>query len=269
MRIVLAGLIAAASVARADVIFEEPTQLTCGRATIIVAGTIDGTTRPGPFTNANPPVVKLTATDCWKGCNPGEHLEIAQWVDPKPSHSGKPHPSDPQAEQAAWERATVQPPAPGTKVMLFLRRDGAQLLRVQDSGGYGGFVMVVGGNEKQMQRSAGMCEIAVTIAGARDRTVAGTPVMLHVEVTNRSGTAAVFHAESLTLTLRTDTRPGEDLSPTWTPLAPLTLDAGTQRGFDWNLRELFPGEFAKPGTYWLTLDAPAALGLHAITIAVQ
>ena len=270
MRLCLLILLAAASTAYADVIFEEPTQITCGRSEMIVAGIVDGTTEDGPFTNAHPPTVKLTAGTCWKGCKPGDHLEVAQWVDPKPSHSGKPRPSDPQAEQAAWEKAVVQPPAKGTRVMLFLRREGTQLVRVQDSGGYGGYVMVVGADEKQILRSAGMCEVAVAISGDRDRTaVAGKPVMVHVEVTNTSGTTAVFHAEAMTLQLQTDTRPGEDLSPSWTPPPSITLTPGAKRAFDWDLAKLFPGAFVQPGSYWLTLDAPAAMGLHWISIALK
>ena len=270
MRLYLAILIAVASLAHADVIFEEPTQITCGRSEVIVAGTVAGTTAAGPFTNAQPPTVKLTATTCWKGCNPGDKLEVAQWVDPKPSHSGKPRPSDPQAEQAAWEKAAVQPPAKGTKVMLFLRHQGELLVRVQDSGGYGGYVMLVDANDKQIQRSAGMCEIAIGIAGDRDRTaVAGKAVLVHVDVTNTSGKKAVFHAEAMTLKLQTDTRPGEDLSPVWTPPQAITLEPGAQLGFDWDLAKLFPGSFVKPGNYWLTLDAPGAMGLHWISIAVQ
>ena len=69
MRLALAILIAAASIAHADVIFEEPTQITCGRAEVIVAGIVDGTTAAGPFTNAQPPTVKVAASTCWKGCN--------------------------------------------------------------------------------------------------------------------------------------------------------------------------------------------------------
>jgi hypothetical protein len=270
MRLYLAILIAAASTAHADVIFEEPTRITCGRSEVIVAGTIDGTTAAGPFTNAQPPTVKVTATACWKGCKPGDRLEVAQWVDPQPSHSGKPPPSDSKAERAAWEKAAVQPPAKGTKVMLFLRHDGTQLVRLQDSGGYGGYVMLVGADDKQIQRSAGMCEVAITIAGDRDRTaVAGKPVLVHVDVTNTSGTTAVFHAEAMTLKLQTDTRPGEDLSPAWTPLPAITLKPDTQLAFDWDLAKLFPGVFVKPGSYWLTLDAPGAMGRHWISIAVK
>jgi len=269
MGVCLAIVIAAVSTARADVIFEEPTQLTCGRSEVIVAGTVDGTTQPGPFTNAQPPTLKVAATACWKGCRPGDHLEVAQWVDPKPSRS-KPRPSDPKAELAAWEQAAVEPPAKGTKVMLFLRHDGSQLVRVQDSGGYGGYVMLIGADDKQTQRSAGMCEVALAIAGARDRTaVVGNPVMVHVDVTNISGTAAVFHAEAMTLKLQTDARPGEDLAPAWTPPAAITLQPGAKHAFDWDLTQLFPDAFKKPGNYWLTLDAPAAMGLHWIAIAVQ
>jgi hypothetical protein len=270
MRLYIAILIAVASTAHADVIFEEPTQITCGRSEVVVAGTVDGTTAAGPFTNAQAPTVKVAATACWKGCKPGEQLEVAQWVDPKPSHSGKPQPSDPMAEQAAWAQAAVQPPAKGTKVMLFLRHDGEQLVRVQDSGGYGGYVMLLGADDKQMQRSAAMCEVAIAISGDRDRTaVAGKPLMVHVDVTNTSGTTAVFHAEAMTLKLQTDTRPGEDLAPAWTPPGPITLKPGAQLGFDWDLAKLFPGELVKPGSYWLTLDAPGAMGLHWISIAVK
>ncbi|HVM95260.1 MAG TPA: hypothetical protein VMT89_02670 [Candidatus Acidoferrales bacterium] len=260
----------AAFTARADVIFEEPTQITCGRSEVIVAGTVTGTTTSGPFTNAQPPSVKITAATCWKGCKVGDKIEVAEWVEPKPSHSGKPHPADPQAEEEAWRKAEARPPAAGTKVMLFLRRDGERLFRVQDSGGYGSYVMLVDPSEKQTQRSAGMCEIAVGISGDRDRSTAiGKPVTVHVEVTNTSGKKATFHAESMTLKLQTDTRPGEDLAPQWTPMQSLTLDPGTQLGFDWDLTKLFPDAFLKPGNYWLTLDAPAALGLHWISISVK
>ena len=65
MRLYRAILIAAVSTAHADVIFEEPTQITCGRSEVIVAGTVDGTTAAGPFTNAQPPTVKVTASTCW------------------------------------------------------------------------------------------------------------------------------------------------------------------------------------------------------------
>jgi len=270
MRLCFAICIAVASTAHADVIFEEPTQLTCGRSEVIVAGTVDGTTAPGPFTNGQPPTVKVIAATCWKGCQPGDRLEVAQWVDPKPSHSGKPRPGDPKAEQAMWEQAAVEPPATRTRVMLFLRRDGQQLVRVQDSGGYGGYVMLLGADDKQIQRSAGMCEVGLTIAGERERTASlGKPVMVHIDVTNISGKAAVFHADAMTLKLQTDTRPGEDLAPTWTPPASLTLHAGAKHAFDWDLTQLFPDAFKKPGNYWLTLDAPAAMGLHWIAIAVQ
>jgi len=270
MRFYLAILIVAASTVHADVIFEEPTRITCGRSAVIVAGIVDGTTAAGPFTNAQPPTVKVTATACWKGCTPGDQLEVAQWVDPKPSHSGKPSPNDPKGEQAAWEQTAVQPPAKGTKVMLFLRLDGRQLVRVQDSGGYGGYVMLVGADDKQIQRSAGMCEVAIAISGDRDRTaVAGQSVMVHVDVTNTSGTTAVFHAEAMTLKLQTDTRPGEDLWPAWKPPPAIPLKPGMQLAFDWDLQKLFPGAFVKPGNYWLTLDAPGAMGLHWISIAVK
>ena len=94
-------------------------------------------------------------------------------------------------------------------------------------------------------------------------------VMVHVDVTNTSGLTAAFHAEAMTLRLQTDARPGEDLAPVWTPPEPITLQPGTARTFDWDLAQLFPGAFAKPGNYWLTLDAPAAMGLHQIAIAVR
>jgi len=41
-------------------------------------------------------------------------------------------------------------------------------VRVQDSGGYGGYVMLIGANDKQIQRSAGMCEFRVAISGERE-----------------------------------------------------------------------------------------------------
>jgi hypothetical protein len=87
MRRTLAILIAIAScgTVRADVIMPEPTQLTCGRSDVIVAGTVDGTTTPGPFTNARPPTVELTATDCFAGCSKGDRLAVARWVDPNTS----------------------------------------------------------------------------------------------------------------------------------------------------------------------------------------
>lgn len=270
MRLCLAILIVTASAAHADVIFEEPTRITCERSEVIVAGSVDGTTAAGPFTNAQPPTVKITAIACWKGCKPGDHLEVAQWADPKPSHSGKPGPSDAKAEQTVWKKSAVEPPAPATKVMLFLRHDGEQLVRVQDSGGYGGYVMLVGADDKQIQRSAGMCEVAIEISGDRDRTAtAGKPVMVHVEVRNTSGTTAVFHAEAMTLKLQTDTQPGEDLSPAWTPPNAITLPPGAKQAYDWDLAKLFTGAFIKPGSYWLTLDAPGAMGLHWISIAVR
>jgi len=270
MRRFLALLFLAALPARADVIFEEPTRITCGRAEVIVAGLVEGSTAAGPFTNAQPPTVKVTATECWKGCTAGDRLEVAQWVDPKPSHSGKPQPIDPAAEQAAWERATVQPPAQGTRVMLFLRHDGQRLLRVQDSGGYGGFVMLVGADDRQIQRSVGMCEFALTIAGEPERTTAaGKPLMLRVDVTNTSAATAVFHAEAMTLTLQTDTRPGEQLTPTWALPEPTNLEPGERKSFTWDLTTLFPTAFTAPGTYWLRLDAPAAMGLSSLSITVK
>jgi len=47
MRRDLALLIAATAIARADVIFEEPTRMTCGRSEVIVAGIVDALDAPG------------------------------------------------------------------------------------------------------------------------------------------------------------------------------------------------------------------------------
>lgn len=262
-------LLLAASPAHADVIRPEPTQVTCGRADVIVVGTVDGTTTAGPFTNAAPPAVKLTATECPKGCKAGDKLEVAAWVDSKPVHSGGKG-GDPKVEDAAWQKATVTPPAKGTKVVLFLFRDGKLLRRVQDSGGYGGYVMVLGGTDVERQRSVGMCQVAATLAGERDRTAAiGKPVMVKFEVTNLTDAPVTFHGESVTLKLQTDTRSGEDFAPTWTPPKTLKLEKKAQQAFDWDLAKLFPGQFVKAGHYWLTLDAPGQLGLSWISIDVK
>ena len=255
---------------RADVIRPEPTQLTCGRAEVIAVGTVDGTTTSGPFTNATPPTLTVTATECPKGCKAGDRLEIAQWVDARPVHSGGKS-GDPIIEEAAWQNAPVTPPAKGTSVVLFLWRDGTLLRRVQDSGGYGGYVMVVGGDDKGRQRSVAMCQVAAGFAGERDRTAAaGQPVMVRLELTNLTDAPVVFHAESLALTLRTDTKPGEDFAPAWAaPLEPITLGPKADQVLDWDLARLFPGQLIEPGTYWLTLDAPAQLGLAWLAIAVK
>ena len=63
IRLYLAFLLAVGSAAHADVIFEEPTQITCGRSEIIVGGTVEGTTTAGPFTNGHPATVQLTANN--------------------------------------------------------------------------------------------------------------------------------------------------------------------------------------------------------------
>ena len=271
-RTTLLLVLVSVTVAHADVFFEEPTQRTCGRSEVIVSGTVEGTTKAGPFTNGSPPTVKVTATECWQGCKRGDKLEIAAWVDAKASGSGKPRSADPKAELAAWEAAPVTPPAKGTKVLLFLYRDGKQLLRVQDSGGYGGFVMQVGVDDKQIAHSVGMCSFAMEIEGGRDHTaVAGKPVTLRFSVTNMRKTAAAFHGELVTLKLQTDTRPGDDLAPTWGKGQPklVTMKAGAKLAFDWDLAALFPGDVVKPGHYWLTVQGPGALSEPQITITVQ
>lgn len=79
-------------------------------------------------------------------------------------------------------------------------------------------------------------------------------------------------ADEITLKLQTDTQPGDTLVQTWPAGGkPRVTKLAAKRivRLEWNLARLFPGQFGKPGTYWLQLDGPAGGDGRSLTIEVE
>jgi len=236
--------------AGATVAVAEPSDYMISQSDVICVAEVDRVFGRRPFTNGDPPELSLTVRVEIKGAKREELLRLS-WVTGTPLSAGR-RPTN--QDSVRWRSEPVMPPAPKTRLLLFLKREGQQ---VESIWGMDGPVFIPSPDPRMIEIIRGRTWLEFKPRNFGEVDASRRPIELEGTLMNHASDSMSFDLrlaqESVELPWSLKPRaPRQARFP-----APLRLGPNERRAYSIPIEALSPSPMGVPGEYWVRVALPA------------